>query len=458
MRTCITFTILLVAVSCGKRAAPARGHGQRDSAVVNADARPAQTTASLRTLDDGRCGYVDKSGQLAIRKRFDRAGEFSAGLAAVSKNRKTGFIDGKGDYAIAPTFDAAKAFRDGLAAVCVDGKGWGYIDAKGAWVIAPSFAYGDSFVDGIAVVKGGGELRGACANGGAREIPEGSECESGIAVDPDDGSDNDDDEGAGQRGGAPAGQFYLVDRTGRRLHDKGYHCITRMSEGLAAARWKDKWGYLNRDGQEAIAPRFVRAKPFGEGWAAVFLTDRAQAERGTDGEGKWGFIDRRGRFVTQVKYRATEVGSFSQGLVAMEGLPLKSLLSTPTGRACASPDEPSRDPSAEHDNPISCGVYLDKRGSIRLAVPYCPFDDSPAGFRSFRDFSGGLAEVVAQEPIHIQPYACAPALMDTVSTFVDQHGKLQPAANAVIGRAPDGLVAKCDGEQANQNVRPFVWR
>jgi hypothetical protein len=431
VRTRVVLTILLLSVSCGKRGAPPHARGPRDAAGGDAQARQAQAI-----LDDGRCGYVDKTGQLAIGRRFDRAGEFAAGLAAVSKNRKTGFIDSKGDYAVAPTFDEAKAFREGLAAVCVEGKGWGYIDAKGAWVISPGFAYADSFAEGVAVVKDGGEGGDVCTGVSWREIPAGSECENGV----DDAAADD------------AGQFFLVDRTGRRLHDKGYHCITRMAEGLAAARWKDKWGYLNRDGQEAIAPRFVRAKPFGEGWAAVFLTDRAQPEPGADGEGKWGFIDRRGRFVTQVKYRATEVGVFSQGLVAMEGLPLKTLLSTPVGRACVSPEEQARDHETE------CGVYMDKKGSIRLAVPTCSFDDSPRGCRSFREFSGGLAEVVTQEPIRIKPFECAPALMGSVSAFVDLHGNFQPAANALMSRSPEGLVPKCKGERANKDVRPFVWR
>jgi hypothetical protein len=437
VRSCIAFTILLLSLACLERPAASRSKGRRDSAVALAEARQALGS------DEGRCGYVDKTGQLAIGRRFDRAGEFAAGLAAVSSNRKTGFIDTRGEYAIAPAFDEAKPFHDGLAAVCVDGKGWGYIDAKGAWAIAPSFGYADAFVDGVAVVKAGGDVPAVCADAFAREIPAGSECESDMAADPDEDG---------------AGQFFLVDRSGRRLHEKGYRCITRMSEGLAAARGKKTWGYLNRAGQEAIAPRFVRAKPFGEGRAAVFLTDRALPGPGADGEGKWGFIDRRGRFVTQVKYRATEVGVFSQGLVAMEGLPVKTLLASPIGRACVRPDDPSDPRSSNRDDPVDCGVFLDKKGGIRIAVPYCAFDDSPPGFRSFREFSAGLAEVVTQEPIRIKPFECAPALMRLASAFVDLHGNFQPAANALMGRSPEGLVPKCKGEEANKEVRPFVWK
>ena len=424
----LALAIAFLSVACAKHQ-PA---SQNARPVANVD---AATVA--RPVDDGDCGYVDKTGQFAIGRHFDRAGEFSSGLAAVSRNRKTGFIDTKGASVIAPTFDEAKPFRDGVAAVCVAGKGWGYIDTKGQWAIPPSFDYADSFVDGVAVVKTGADLRDACVMLPGREVPAGSECESEL--------DNDDD-------GDQEGRYFLIDRSGQRLHDKGYRCITRMSEGLAAARRNEKWGYLGRDGREAIAPRFVRAKPFGEGWAAVFMTDRVQAERGTEGEGRWGFIDRRGRFVTQVKFRADDVGVFSQGLIAMEGVPAKVLSSSPVGRGCLDPDG-----AGDGDHAFECGAYLDKKGNLRIAVPTCSFSDLPRGYRSLREFSAGLAEVVMEEPIRIKPFACAPALMGTVRSFVDLRGNFEPVANALLRRSPEGLIPKCRAEDSTLDVRPFVW-
>jgi hypothetical protein len=420
--------LVLSGMACGKHLPPRAVVGQ-DAGRVDAGTPP-----SAPIIDDSECGYVDTAGKPVTGRRFDRASAFSSGLAAVSRNRKAGFIDSKGEYAIAPTFDAAKPFRDGLAAACVAGKGWGFVDAKGVWVIPPAFEYADAFVDGVAVVRAGSDLQDACLVPSGREIPAGSECEGEF------GADDDEAEG----------RYFLVDRTGKRLHEKGYHCITRMSEGLAAARWKDKWGYLNREGQLAIAPRFVRAKPFGEGWAAVFLTDRARQEGDADSEGKWGFIDLRGRFLTQVKYRASEVGVFSQGLVAMEGLPLKTLLSSPLGRDCLGPDE-------RHDN-VSCGIYLDKKGQVRIAVPYCSFSDAPKGYRSLREFSSGFAEVVMEEPIRIKPFECAPALMGLVSTFVDRHGNFEPPASVLLGRSPEGVVPKCRSGKPTKDVQPFIWR
>lgn len=422
------FALVACDVACSKRRTPQPVPWQDAS---HSDAAPSPPPA---VVDDRACGYVDTTGKPAIGRRFDRAGEFSAGLASVRRDRKAGFIDTRGAYAISPVFDEAKSFREGLAAACLAGQGWGFVDPKGAWVIPPTFEFADSFAEGVAVVRVGSGVEEACLLRPEREIPVGSECESDFLADDEDSE----------------GRYFLVDRTGKRLHEKGYHCITRMSEGLAAARWKDKWGYLNREGELAISARFVRAKPFGEGWAAVYLTDRARQGDGAGSEGRWGFIDLRGRFVTQVKYRATEVGVFSQGLVAMEGLPAKTLLTSPLGRACLG--------SEEHHDGFSCGVYLDKKGDVRIAVPYCAFSDAPKGYRSLREFSVGLAEVVMEEPIRIKPFACAPALMGLVRTFVDRRGNFEPPAGVLLGRAADKLVPKCRGPRPTEDVQPFIWR
>ena len=438
----MALALAILSGACGKRAAPPQAREQRDSRPADAEA-PQPAPAD----DDRACGYVDKTGKYAIGRHFDQAADFAFGLAAVTKNRKSGFINTKGDYAIAPIFDAAKGFRDGFAAVCVEKKGWGFIDTKGTWSIPPSFAFADSFAQGTAVVKVDADLERACTGLSGKEVPAGSECESDESVDTDDDT---------------PGAYFLIDRTGKRLHDKGAHCITRMSEGLAATRWKDKWGYLDRDGKQAIPPRFARAKPFGEGWAAVSMAIAGHEEDSGDSERKWAFIDRHGRFVRPLKYRAAEVGVFSEGLVAMEGLPIKTFLASPAGRACVPPREDERDMTADElrayrEMPADCGAYLDKRGNLRVAVPSCGFDDSPMGYRSFREFSGGFAEVVMQEPVRIAPFKCAPALMGTVRTFVDQHGRFQPAAEVLLRRSTEGLVPKCGKAKGAPDAAPFIW-
>ena len=61
-----------------------------------------------------------------------------------------------------------------------------------------------------------------------------------------------------------------------------FDLATDFSEGLAAIRVGDKWGYINKDGKLKIDFLFDRAKPFCEGMAAVSIND------------KWGYIDKFG--------------------------------------------------------------------------------------------------------------------------------------------------------------------
>ena len=65
-----------------------------------------------------------------ISKKYDDAGSFSEGLAAVEINGKWGFIDHTGKEIIPLKYDDAGSFSEGLAPVKLDGK-WGQIDKNG---------------------------------------------------------------------------------------------------------------------------------------------------------------------------------------------------------------------------------------------------------------------------------------------------------------------------------------
>jgi hypothetical protein len=99
--------------------------------------------ASLRIIDSkGRFtnGYC-----LAEDVRM-RLLHFSEGLAAVeTSDGKCGYVDTQGAMAIRPEYERAGLFKDGIAVVAVmdssDHQGrlsWGYIDRKGEWVWKPS--------------------------------------------------------------------------------------------------------------------------------------------------------------------------------------------------------------------------------------------------------------------------------------------------------------------------------
>ena len=77
---------------------------------------------------------------------------FSQELALVKQNGKIGYLDKTGKLAIKPAYEKARGFSDGLAAV-KDQTKWGFIDAKGKWVIPASFDDAEDFNSGLCVVE-----------------------------------------------------------------------------------------------------------------------------------------------------------------------------------------------------------------------------------------------------------------------------------------------------------------
>jgi len=104
---------------------------------------------------DGKWRFITPKGTQRFPQEFYWASSFSEHLAAVQQeeNGKYGFIDRSGNYIIKPTLSEAKPFAGGLAAVFVN-KRWGYLTKSGEIkipAIYPLFA--DDFVGGLAAVS-----------------------------------------------------------------------------------------------------------------------------------------------------------------------------------------------------------------------------------------------------------------------------------------------------------------
>src|SRR5215831_14625039 len=85
---------------------------------------------------DGKTGFVNKSGKVEIAPQFANAAPFSEGLAVVQIGNRAGYINEQGRIVINPQFDSGAPFSEGLAAVRV-GNAWGFIDKKGDMVVQP---------------------------------------------------------------------------------------------------------------------------------------------------------------------------------------------------------------------------------------------------------------------------------------------------------------------------------
>ena len=76
------------------------------------------------------------------------------GFIRIYVNGKYGYANAQGEIAIYPQFERAENFNEGLAAIYQDGK-WGYIDQTGKIVIKPQFDYAKYFDNGVATVRKG---------------------------------------------------------------------------------------------------------------------------------------------------------------------------------------------------------------------------------------------------------------------------------------------------------------
>ena len=71
--------------------------------------------------DNGKYGFIDKTGKEITPCIYYSAGDFSEGLASVSEDGKAGFIDKTGKFIIPCIYDYAFNFSEGLARVQKDG-------------------------------------------------------------------------------------------------------------------------------------------------------------------------------------------------------------------------------------------------------------------------------------------------------------------------------------------------
>jgi hypothetical protein len=105
-----------------------------------------------RVRQNGKYGFVDKTGKLVIPAKYELADAFSEGFAMVLLDGKISFIDKKGLDLFKKTFKKAAPFRDGMAMVSNDEDKVGFIDTQGNLAIPFTYKWGHPFNKGMAPV------------------------------------------------------------------------------------------------------------------------------------------------------------------------------------------------------------------------------------------------------------------------------------------------------------------
>jgi hypothetical protein len=124
---------------------------------------------------NGKVGYMDLGGQIAIEPRYDAGGAFAEGLAPVQLGGRWLFIDKSGATVAKLPEEVVFALplSDGLSLVTGElgpgAKKFGYVNKEGKWAVKPAWDDAQPFRDGLAYVGiWKGELAAYISHNGKR--------------------------------------------------------------------------------------------------------------------------------------------------------------------------------------------------------------------------------------------------------------------------------------------------
>jgi hypothetical protein len=205
---------------------------------------------------DQKRGYINRQGKIVVELQFEMAYPFSEGLAYVRVNGKKEVMDPAGRKVI-EVDEGASTFSEGLAAAEINGK-WGFIDTAGNWVISPRFGGAYNFSERLAYVSEDPTHSSFIDRSGKVVIrrPRGAVGCEGLAF------------SEGLTVVTVKGRCGFMDRNGKIAFAtplKPGTLVESFSEGLARFWTRDsppRWGYINKSGKVAIAPRFDSASDF----------------------------------------------------------------------------------------------------------------------------------------------------------------------------------------------------
>ncbi len=244
-------------------------------------------------------GFMDTSGKIVIPQAYEEADRFSHGLAPVKRNGLWGYINTKGEVIIPFQFKSAKPFSDDpvLAAVEkneIGEKAWGFIDLKGNFIIPPNFYNATEFRNGVAEVA---------------------------------------TEKFKYRSVSKRYDKYFLTKSGKYIYHNGLYSYYagpgQYSEGLMPSCKDGKWGFKDINDKWVVEPKYTIVGNFENGLARVQLTSPnpyTDCELISEEEpyGLWGYIDKTGKEMIPLKFRAASNFSKDGLAIVDETFPAKT--------------------------------------------------------------------------------------------------------------------------------------
>lgn len=309
--------------------------------------------------ENGKWGFIDRTGHFRIAPIYNTALEFSDGVAYVyywqGDKRMNGVVDLNGKFTLLETNDWEISFHDGLAKFTNAGgeREFGFMDKSGRVVIEPQFSYAGDFYEGrawVEVLKDREWLYGFIDKTGKLVVPLQFTQQPGNFVDgvsrvqgkyalgfidrygksviPEEFRKLDMAFSEGLVAAVsqkdPARGVYLdrtgkvaleiplwYERTKRQLEfaDVRWTIDVPFSEGLAPVQSFNKIGFINKTGEVVIEPLFREVQRFSDGLAGVKMIS-------SEGDYVWGYIDRTGKIVIEARFK--QVQPFAGGLARVE--------------------------------------------------------------------------------------------------------------------------------------------
>jgi hypothetical protein len=327
------------------------------------------------------------TGERAFSGDFSRAEKFNNGLALVEKDGKIGFIDVTGNFAIKPQYESGYSFKSGFAVVklangkltaidtdgkpvfktpfdellnfgngyffgkkderkktqvgLMDSKGewiftlsrtglqvtqmsenlirtldipkqkFGFLNIKGDWEIEPEFDDAGKFIDGLSLVRYGSIESGVYGFINTK---------GSIVINPKYIYAYNFSEGIARAAifdeNFPRSRAWGCINTTGEIQIKfnfpfGFHFNRDGRIGFGTKFRKEtgpRLGYLDYSGQIAIEPQFAEILPFENGYASVCIRDTQN-----NSPSKWGLIDLNGKYVINPKF-PQHINAYGDGL------------------------------------------------------------------------------------------------------------------------------------------------
>ncbi|MNJ91958.1 KWG Leptospira [compost metagenome] len=236
---------------------------------------------------NGKHGYMNPAGKMAIPAIYDGGNDFSGGFAAVKKGANYVILDTKGkETPLSVAVLDVRDFSEGLAPVKTTDKKIGFVNPKGEMVIPAQFENTGYFSNGLAWVKTVDRKYGFIDKTGK------------WVLEPQFEMAKDFDAKSGLARVKKGEKWCYVNAKGEVLDVDDTTVWGDFSEGLAEGKKGVLKGFYDNKGKWVIEPQFEDNRDFHNGYAAAKK------------DGKWGLIDKSGKWVIEPQYDAIKDVSF----------------------------------------------------------------------------------------------------------------------------------------------------